>query len=235
MSGLFNGRIGRTRYWRLTGFCLLAIMAATYAVVSTANQTSSAPVNIPATIVAIAGALSFVAACVAIFIVGVRRLHSRGKSGFRVILYYAVPSILALLAIDPEGKGTVAMRLALAIGVWQSSTSEYWTSRRNDQTSRRAAVRNDRRPRQGVGILFMAESSGLAGCEGSRACRENCRRAAARDRPVFPPSDSDRAVFSLKNDADHDSVGARAVDNRPISFRSQALSRSLTEVRHVLR
>lgn len=118
MSGVISGRIGRTRYWRLTGFCLLAIFAGTYAVVSTANQTSSGPVNVPATILAIAGALSFAAASVAIFIVGVWRLHSRGRSGFWIILYYAVPSILGLLAIDPEGKGTVALCLALAIAGW---------------------------------------------------------------------------------------------------------------------
>ena len=33
----------------------------------------------------------------------------------------------------------------------------------------------------------------------------------------------------------HDTVGVRAIDNRPISFRSQALFRSDTEVKHALR
>jgi uncharacterized membrane protein YhaH (DUF805 family) len=114
----FKGRMGRARYWRLTSLCLLAIIAGLYAVVSTVNQTSTAPVNIPATIVAIAGVLVFVAACVALFAVGVRRLHDRGKSGFWIILYYVVPCAMALLAIDPDGHSTVFLCVALVILVW---------------------------------------------------------------------------------------------------------------------
>jgi uncharacterized membrane protein YhaH (DUF805 family) len=66
--------------------------------------------------VAIAGA--FVAAGVALFVVGIWRLHDRGKSGFWIILYYPVPIILALLAIHPDRQGTVPDCMALAILVW---------------------------------------------------------------------------------------------------------------------
>jgi uncharacterized membrane protein YhaH (DUF805 family) len=114
----FRGRISRARYWGLTGFCVLAIIAGLVAVVGTVNQTSQEPVNVPATIVAIAGIFIFVAACVALFVVGVWRLHDRGKSGFWIILYYVVPSAMAFLAIDPDGPRTMLRCVALAILVW---------------------------------------------------------------------------------------------------------------------
>ncbi len=114
MFDVFKGRTGRARFWSLTGVCGLAFIAGLLAVVLTANQTSSRPVNVPATIVAIAGTFIFVTACVALFVVGIWRLHARGKSGFWIILYYAVPAILALVSIDQTGPELVA----LAIVVW---------------------------------------------------------------------------------------------------------------------
>jgi uncharacterized membrane protein YhaH (DUF805 family) len=118
MIDVFKSRIGRARFWGLTSLCILAFITGLYAVVITANQTSSGPVNVPATIVAIAGVFIFVAACAALFVVGIWRLHDRGKSGFWIILYYLAPFILALLAIDPEGSGIVPECIALAILAW---------------------------------------------------------------------------------------------------------------------
>jgi uncharacterized membrane protein YhaH (DUF805 family) len=115
MFDVFKGRIGRGRYWRLTGLCALALMVALYSVVMTVNQTSASPVNIPATVVAIAGVLLFFLACVASLGIGVWRLHDREKSGFWIFLYYPVPVILALLAIDPEGQRIALDYVALAI------------------------------------------------------------------------------------------------------------------------
>jgi uncharacterized membrane protein YhaH (DUF805 family) len=106
------------RYWRLTGLCALALIVALYSVVITANQTSAPPVNVLATVVAIAGVLLFFATCIASLGIGVWRLHDRGKSGFWIILYYPVPFIMAFLAIDPEGQGMVLNCIALAILVW---------------------------------------------------------------------------------------------------------------------
>jgi uncharacterized membrane protein YhaH (DUF805 family) len=118
MFDVFKGRIDRGRYWSLTGLCALALIVALYSVVVTANQTSASPVNVLATVVAIAGVLLFLATCVASLGIGVWRLHDRGKSGFWIILYYPVPFIMALLAIDPEGQGVVLNCIALAILVW---------------------------------------------------------------------------------------------------------------------
>jgi uncharacterized membrane protein YhaH (DUF805 family) len=118
MLDVFKGRIGRDRYWSLTGLCALALNIALYSVVVTANQTSASPVNVPATVVAILGVLLFFPTCVASLGIGVWRLHDRGKSGFWIIVYYPVPFVMALLAIDPEGQGIVLNCIALAILVW---------------------------------------------------------------------------------------------------------------------
>jgi uncharacterized membrane protein YhaH (DUF805 family) len=118
MFDVFKGRIDRGRYWSLTGLCALALIVALYSVVITVNQTSASPVNVLATVVAIAGVLLFLATCIASLGIGVWRLHDRGKSGFWIILYYPVPFIMALLAIDPDGQGVVLNCIALAIFAW---------------------------------------------------------------------------------------------------------------------
>jgi uncharacterized membrane protein YhaH (DUF805 family) len=115
MFDVLKSRVGRRRYWSLTGLCTLALIVALYSVVITANQTSARPVNVLATVVAIAGAVLFFATCVASLGIGIWRLHDRGKSGFWIILYYPVPVILALLAIDPEGQRAALGYIALAI------------------------------------------------------------------------------------------------------------------------
>jgi uncharacterized membrane protein YhaH (DUF805 family) len=115
MFDVFKGRVGRGRYWSLTGLCALALIVAVYSVLITANQTNAPPVNVLATVAAIAGVVLFIATCVASLGIGVWRLHDRGKSGFWIMLYYPVPVILVLLAIDPEGQRAVLDYIALAI------------------------------------------------------------------------------------------------------------------------
>ena len=113
----FKGRMSRARYWGLTSLCMLALFASSLSVALTANYTSAPPVKV-AVVVAIVGVVIFFAMCVALLGIGVRRLHDRGKSCFWIILYYLVPFILAVLAIDPEGQGIALNCIALAIMVW---------------------------------------------------------------------------------------------------------------------
>jgi uncharacterized membrane protein YhaH (DUF805 family) len=117
-TSAIRGRIGRTRYWIWSGLCTLALIVALFLVVGTVSQTSQSPVNVAATIAAIAGAFIFVAACVALFVIGVWRLHDRGKSGFWIVVYYAVPSVLAVMAIGPQTDGALQNGLALALLGW---------------------------------------------------------------------------------------------------------------------
>jgi uncharacterized membrane protein YhaH (DUF805 family) len=118
MFDVFKGRIGRARYWGLTRLCMLAFIAAYFSVVLTVNYASARPVNYVAAVVAILGALLFFATCVALLGIGIWRLHDRGKSGFWIIAYYAMPFVMAFLAIDPEGQSMVLNCIALAILVW---------------------------------------------------------------------------------------------------------------------
>jgi uncharacterized membrane protein YhaH (DUF805 family) len=118
MFDVFKGRIGRARYWCLTGLCMLAFTTAYFSVLLTVNYTTARPVNYVAAGVAIVGVVLFLATCAALFGIGVWRLHDRGKSGFWIVFYYAVPFVMALLAIDPEGQGVMLNCVALAIAVW---------------------------------------------------------------------------------------------------------------------
>jgi uncharacterized membrane protein YhaH (DUF805 family) len=114
----FKGRMSRARYWGLTSLCMLALFASSLSVALTANYTSAPPVNVVAVVVAIVGVVIFFAMCVALFGVGGRRLHDRGKSALWIILYYAVPFIMAVLGVDPESQGVALDCIALAIVVW---------------------------------------------------------------------------------------------------------------------
>jgi uncharacterized membrane protein YhaH (DUF805 family) len=115
---VIKGRVGRSRYWIWSGLCVLAAIVGLSLVVGTVNQTNQSPVNVLATVATIAGALMFVAACVALVVIGVWRLHDRGKTGFWILLYYAVPSVLALMAIGPQTDGILLNGPALAILAW---------------------------------------------------------------------------------------------------------------------
>ncbi|CAN5267275.1 hypothetical protein BH10PSE11_BH10PSE11_03110 [soil metagenome] len=110
--------IGRARYWSLTALCVLAVFVALWLILINVNKTSSGPVDTLAAAETIAGILIFFFACVMLFVVGVRRLRDRGKSGFWIIPYYVAPAIFGFLSIDPEGTGTVAGFIALAILGW---------------------------------------------------------------------------------------------------------------------
>jgi uncharacterized membrane protein YhaH (DUF805 family) len=112
---MFKGRIGRARYWGLTSFCMLAFIAAYFLMILAIKYTSEGP--IVSAVAAILSLLIFLATCVAFLGIGVRRLHDRGKSGFWIILYYVVPFILAIAAMDPDGQRDALDWVALAIVV----------------------------------------------------------------------------------------------------------------------
>jgi uncharacterized membrane protein YhaH (DUF805 family) len=117
----FWGRIGRARYWGLSGLCLLVFAVSSIAIALTANATNATPVNVPAVVVAIAGFFICWAMCMALFSIGVRRLHDRGRSGFWIVPYYAAFPVVLLGLFGPESFGAAGMTvigIALAITVW---------------------------------------------------------------------------------------------------------------------
>jgi uncharacterized membrane protein YhaH (DUF805 family) len=114
-------RLGRARYWALTGFCIVLLYASSISVALTSNATNASPVNILAVGVAIVGVVVFFATCVALFEIGVRRLHDRGKSGFWIALYYPVfpPALFSLAFGENFGAlGLLLLVIALAIMAW---------------------------------------------------------------------------------------------------------------------
>lgn len=113
MTDPFKGRIGRDRYWRLTGLCALAFGVAFFSIVLTINNS-----NVIAFVLVVIGVFLFFATCVALLGAGVRRLHDRGKSGFWIISYYVVPAVLVVLSADPNGQRDPLSYVALAILVW---------------------------------------------------------------------------------------------------------------------
>ncbi len=113
----FWGRIGRARYWGLSGLCLLVLIASAIAVALTANATNAAPVNVAAAAAAITGLLLCWAMAMALVGIGVRRLHDRGKSGFWIVLYYPVVPPVAFMLFD-GGRFGAAGGIAAAIAIW---------------------------------------------------------------------------------------------------------------------
>lgn len=87
----FKGRIGRARYWLLTGVYFLALivgavaLAVTGAIIDARAGETITLVMVPIGIIFILGMTIAIAGA------GVRRLHDRGKTGFWLALYYGVP------------------------------------------------------------------------------------------------------------------------------------------------
>ncbi|CAN5505627.1 hypothetical protein BH11PSE4_BH11PSE4_06600 [soil metagenome] len=113
MTDNFQGRIGRDRFWRLTGLCGLAFCVAFFSIALTINHS-----NIAALVLVVFAVFLFFATCVALLGAGVRRLHDRGKSGFWIILYYVVPAVLVVASMDPNGQRDALFYIALAILAW---------------------------------------------------------------------------------------------------------------------
>ncbi len=109
----FKGFIGRASYWRFTGICSLAFITAYFSIILSINGSDVLAIALVGV-----GVSLFFAAWVALLGIGVRRLHGRGKHGFWIGLYYPVPFILAIAAMDPNGQRDFLDWIALAILAW---------------------------------------------------------------------------------------------------------------------
>ena len=113
----FKGRIGRKRYWALTLLYTLALMIGmamfvTLGIVLDANSSDAI------TIVLVAIAIVFLLMMTfAIAAIGVRRLHDRGKVGYWLLLYYAVPLWLSK-GIGLDAVGLLVAAATLGIFIW---------------------------------------------------------------------------------------------------------------------
>jgi uncharacterized membrane protein YhaH (DUF805 family) len=111
----FNGRVNRAKFW-----IAALIFAAINVVMAVLDYVTDQSVVFQA----LNGMLSIVILISSIAI-GVKRLHDRNKSGWYLLLFYLVPSILVVIGVligafvdDSTIIATVLGLLAFAIGVW---------------------------------------------------------------------------------------------------------------------
>jgi uncharacterized membrane protein YhaH (DUF805 family) len=121
----FRGRIGRRQYWMFTLLCLagwivgaavsIAIAAINY---DAANGDTITGVTIAGfVLMGIAMTVFVVAVVTGLASIGVRRLHDRGKTGYWLLLYYLLPSMVSKYA-GLDGAGLVFLLLTLGILTW---------------------------------------------------------------------------------------------------------------------
>jgi uncharacterized membrane protein YhaH (DUF805 family) len=113
----FTGRIGRGRYWLLTGLYLVALIVGLVAFAATGAMVDAHPGDTITLVMVPIGIIFILAMTIAIAGAGVRRLHDRGKSGFWLCLYYGAPLWLSKGA-HFDLVGYVSLALALAAVVW---------------------------------------------------------------------------------------------------------------------
>jgi uncharacterized membrane protein YhaH (DUF805 family) len=114
---VFTGRIGRRRYWSLTLLYMFAFVAGGAAFIA-AGILLDAKSSDPFTPVAVGiGVVFFLTMSVAISGIAVRRLHDRGKTGYWLMLYFAMPSWLIKNA-GLDGAGLVFAAATLGAVLW---------------------------------------------------------------------------------------------------------------------
>jgi len=107
----FEGRINRAKYWLavLIWFVIWVValavgLALMYGVNAWLGIILFVIVGIPAIVSGLA--------------IAIKRLHDRDKSGWWVVLFYVVPSILNQLAQHMGGAGIILALASLAISIW---------------------------------------------------------------------------------------------------------------------
>jgi uncharacterized membrane protein YhaH (DUF805 family) len=113
----FKGRIGRGRYWLLTGLYFLALVVGLVAFAVTGAMVDAHPGDTIVLVMVPIGMIFLLVMTVAIASAGVRRLHDRGKSGFWLCLYYGAALWLSKNAYF-DLVGYVSLALALGVFIW---------------------------------------------------------------------------------------------------------------------
>jgi uncharacterized membrane protein YhaH (DUF805 family) len=111
----FDGRVNRARFW---------IAALVFAVINVVLAILGYVTDQSVVFQALNSMLGIVI-LIASIAVGVKRLHDRNKSGWYLLLFYLVPSILVVIGVligafmeDSTIIATMLGLLAFAIGVW---------------------------------------------------------------------------------------------------------------------
>jgi uncharacterized membrane protein YhaH (DUF805 family) len=114
---MFNGRIGRGHYWMLSGLYVGALALGMAAFMAAGIMLDAKPSDALMPVFVLIGMVFFAAMAVANVSIGVRRLHDRGKSGYWLVLYYALPS-MAVKGAGLTGPEAVYLLATLGVIVW---------------------------------------------------------------------------------------------------------------------
>jgi uncharacterized membrane protein YhaH (DUF805 family) len=110
----FQGRLNRKPYWMTAiAITVLMIVLIVIAIVFFAEREIGAGIAVLALI-----ALLYIPLIWVGLAVGAKRLHDRDKSAWWLLLFYAVPSVLASAANRMEGGGFLLHLAGFAITVW---------------------------------------------------------------------------------------------------------------------
>jgi uncharacterized membrane protein YhaH (DUF805 family) len=110
----FDGRINRARYWLAFGLWLAVWCAAVVIAFLLGALFGSSLSFLVMGLMVILGLFGIISSIA----VGVKRLHDRGKSGWWLVLFYAVPGILTAAAPPTEIAGNLLLVLSAAIEIW---------------------------------------------------------------------------------------------------------------------
>ena len=113
----FRGRIGRGRYWSLTGLYVLALIVGMIVFAGLGIVVHAGAGDTITLVMVPIGMAFMLAMSVAIAAIGVRRLHDRGKSGYWLLLYYSVPLWTARHA-GLDASGMVYLVVTLGVVIW---------------------------------------------------------------------------------------------------------------------
>ncbi len=113
----FQGRIGRRRYWSLTLLYLFVSCAGLAAFIAAGILLELGPTDAITLAIVPIVIIFMLSMSVAVAGIGVRRMHDRGKTGFWLLLYYAVPLWLTKNA-GLDTPGLVVWLASAGILIW---------------------------------------------------------------------------------------------------------------------
>jgi uncharacterized membrane protein YhaH (DUF805 family) len=117
LSKWFKGRIGRRRYWSLTLLCLLAFVVGIASFIALGIMLDAGPTDAITAVLAPIGFVFILSMSAALAGIGVRRLHDRGKTGYWLLLYYAMPSWM-MKSAGLDAVGLVFLAATSGILIW---------------------------------------------------------------------------------------------------------------------
>lgn len=109
----YRGRINRAKYWIAIGIYFAVSLGLGGLGMGLARTTG---VNLAVSVIAVVIYLSMTYSG---FVVGIKRLHDRNKSGWWLLVFYLLPGVLSGMSMaDVSGLGDVFSLISGALSIW---------------------------------------------------------------------------------------------------------------------